>query len=127
MSTHNPKFHTIDPDGTIILHSKHLGEVVEVYIDKEKRRFYGIKKDGERIEDGIRKNGERIDDDSDCGNDFAQPVMLYKIWYHFEKDTWVAAYQLKHTKEDKQTDGFKTAREAWLYREALISGGIAEK
>ncbi len=116
MSTHNPKFHTIDPDGTIILHSKHLGEVVEVYIDKEKRRFYGIKKDG-----------ERIDDDSDCGNDFAQPVMLYKIWYRFENDTWVAAYQLKHTKEDKQTDGFKTAREAWLYREALITGGIAEK
>ena len=116
MSTHNPKFHTIDSDGIIILKSKHLGEVVEVYIDKEKRQFYGIKKDGERIYHN-----------SDCGNDFAQPVMLYKIWYRFENDTWVAVYQLKATKEDKQMDGFKTAREAWLYREVLISSGIAEK
>ncbi len=116
MSTHNPKFHTIDSDGTIILHSKHLDEVVEVHINKEKRRFYGIKKDGTVIEN-----------DRDCGNDFAQPVMLYKIWYSFENDTWVAAYQLKDTKEDKHLDGFKTAREAWLYREVLITGGIAEK
>ena len=46
MGTHNPKFHSIDADGTIILHSNHLGKVVEVDIDKEKRRFYGITKDG---------------------------------------------------------------------------------
>lgn len=30
MPTHNPKEHRIDPDGTIILRSKHLGEIVEV-------------------------------------------------------------------------------------------------
>ena len=116
MATHNPKFHTIDADGTIILHSNHLGEVVKVNIDKERRRFYGITKDGERVEH-----------DGDCGNNFAQPVMLYKVWYRFENDTWVVAYRAKGTKENKQIDGFKTAREAWLYREALIAGGISER
>ena len=94
----------------------HLGEVVEVHIDKEKRRFCGITKDGKRVEH-----------DSDCGNDFAQPVMLYKVWYRFENDTWVVAYRTQDTKEKKYKDGFKTAREAWLYREALIAGGIAER
>lgn len=116
MPTHGPKFHTVDPDGTIILHSKHLLEVVEVHINREKRRFYGIKKDGSIIED-----------DSDCGNDFAQPVMLYKIYYSFKKDTWGVGYRIKNKKESNWIDGFKTAREAWLYREALIAGDIAER
>ena len=53
--------------------------------------------------------------------------MLYKVWYSFENDNWVVAYRAKDTKENKYKDGFKTAREAWLYREALIAGGIAEK
>jgi len=116
MSTHNPKEHIIDSDGTIILQSKHLEKVVEVHIDQEKRRFYGIKKDGSRIED-----------DGDCGTDFAQPVMLYKVYYCFENDTWGMGYRLESTKEHKWPNGFKTAREAWLYREALIAGGIAKK
>lgn len=116
MATHNPKFHTIDSDGTIILRSKHLDEVVEVHINKVKRRFYGIKKDGTVIED-----------DSDCGTDFAQPVMLYKVYYCFENDTWGVGYRIKSNKQKKWIDGFKTAREAWLYREALIAGGIAER
>ncbi|ACC84357.1 hypothetical protein [Nostoc punctiforme] len=116
MSTHNPKHHTIDLDGTIILHSKHLEKIVEVHINKEKRRFYGIKKDGSVIED-----------DGDCGNDFAQPVMLYKIFYCFENDTWGVGYRIKNKKVSKWIDGFKTAREAWLYREALIAGDIAER
>lgn len=53
MATHNPKFHTIDSDGTIIFGSKHLDEVVEVHINKVKRRFYGIKKDGTVIESTV--------------------------------------------------------------------------
>ena len=116
MSTPGPKNHTIDEDGTIILHSNHLGEVVEVHINKERRRFYGIKKDGSIIED-----------DSDCGNDFAQPVMLYNIHYYNETDTWVVGYKLKGKVGNQWKDGFKTAREAWLYREVLIAGDIAER
>lgn len=117
MSTHNPKFHTIDSDGTIILKSKHLGDVVEVHIDKAKRRFYGIRKVDHAL----------IEHDGDCGNDFAQPVMLYKIYYCFENDTWGMGYRTKDKKEKKWMHGFKTAREAWLYREALIVGGIAKR
>jgi hypothetical protein len=116
MSTHNPKIHTIDSNGNIILKSKHLGDVLEVDIDKAKRRFYGIKVDDSRIE----HNG-------DCGNDFAQPVMLYKIYYCFENDTWGMGYRTKDKNENKWRCGFKTAREAWLYREALIVGGIAKR
>ena len=71
MSTHNPKFHTLK-DGIIILHSKHLGDIVEVHIDKEKRCFYGIREDSTVIEDN-----------KECENDFAQPAMLYKIHYQY--------------------------------------------
>ncbi|MDD1416412.1 Arm DNA-binding domain-containing protein [Dolichospermum sp. ST_con] len=56
--------------------------------------------------------------------------MLYKIKYFFErepKDTWEVAYRVKGKSEDTWKAGFKTAREAWLYREALISAGIAER
>jgi hypothetical protein len=116
MPTHNPKHHAIDSDGNIILKSKHLGDVVEVYIDKVKGRFYGIK-----------LNGEPIEYDSDCGTDFAQPVMLYKVYYCFANDTWGIGYRTQDKNEDKWKDGFKTAREAWLYREALIVGGIAKR
>ncbi|BAY97727.1 hypothetical protein NIES37_16710 [Tolypothrix tenuis PCC 7101] len=116
MPTHGPKSHTIDSDGNIILKSKHLGDVIEVNIDKVKRRFYGIKLDGTRIED-----------DGDCGGDFAQPVMLYKVYYCFANDTWGIGYRTKDKNEKKWRDGFKTAREAWLYREALIAGGIAKR
>ncbi|BAY73266.1 hypothetical protein NIES23_60940 (plasmid) [Trichormus variabilis NIES-23] len=116
MATHNPKFHRVEKDGTIILQSKHLGEIVEVHLNKEKRRFYGIKQDGTFIEH-----------DRDCGSDFAQPVMLYKIYYSFETDSWGVGYRLKHSNENKWSDGFTTAREAWLYREALIANSVAEK
>jgi hypothetical protein len=115
MSTHNPKKHSFQGE-TLILRSKHLGEVVEVHINKDKRRFYGIRQDGSVIED-----------DSDCGNDFAQPVMLYKVYYCFANDTWGVGYRLKDTNEKKWKDGFSSAREAWLYREALISAGIAKR
>lgn len=60
-------------------------------------------------------------------NDFAQPVMLYKVWYSFKDDTWVVQYRTKDTREHKWSHGLKTAREAWLYREALIAGGVAER
>ncbi|BCL39682.1 hypothetical protein [Nostoc sp. MS1] len=53
--------------------------------------------------------------------------MLYKIYYSFETDSWGVGYRLKHSNENKWSDGFTTAREAWLYREALIASGIAEK
>lgn len=109
-------FHTVNKNGTIILHSNHLGDVVEVHIDLEKRKFYGIKLDGSRIED-----------DGDCGNDFAQPVMLYNMNYHFKTDTWRVKYHIKDEKKDAVQEGFKTAREAWLYREVLIADGIAER
>lgn len=42
MSKHNRNFHTVKSNGMIILHSNHLGDIVEVNINKEKRRFYGI-------------------------------------------------------------------------------------
>ncbi|OYE01042.1 hypothetical protein [Nostoc sp. 'Peltigera membranacea cyanobiont' 232] len=116
MATHNPKFYTIDTDGNIILHSKHVNEIVDVHINKEKRRFSGVKKDGDLIEY-----------DCDFGSDFAQPVMLYKIYYCFKNDTWGVGYRIKGSKEKKWLDGFKTAREAWLYRQVLIAGGFAEK
>ncbi len=115
MPTQNSKFHTIK-DGVITLHSKHLGDVVEVHVNKDKRRFYGIREDGTKIEYG-----------RDYGNDFAQPVMLYKIFYCFKNDTWKMGYQTKDTKETKWMSGFKTAREAWLYRETLIANGIAQR
>jgi len=115
MPTHNPKFHTIENE-IIILQSKHLGKIVEVHINKEKRRFYGIREDGTEIEH-----------DRDCGSDFAQPVMLYKIYYSFEKDTWGVGYRIKDRNVNEWKDGFKTAREAWLYREALIAAGIAKR
>ncbi|WP_066423349.1 hypothetical protein [Anabaena sp. 4-3] len=114
MSTHNPKHHSI-VDGNIIFHSKHLGDVVEVHIDKAKRRFYGIKPDGITV----------VEHDGDCGSDFAQPVMLYKIYYCFENDTWGVGYRVNNKKQWR--DGFKTAREAWLYREVLIAAGQATK
>ena len=82
MPTHNPKEHRIDPDGTIILRSKHLGEIVEVDINKAKRRFYGRKKDRTEVEHH-----------GDCGTDFAQPMMLYKIYYCFKNDTWGVGYR----------------------------------
>lgn len=116
MSKHNRNSHTVKKNGIIILHSNHLGDILEVNINKEKRRFYGIREDGSLIEH-----------DSDCGNDFAQTVMLYKIYYCFENDTWGVGYRIKDTKEKKWMDGFKTAREAWLYREALIADGIAKR
>ncbi|MEH2375468.1 hypothetical protein [Nostoc sp.] len=72
MSKPNCNFHTAKKNGTIILDSNHLGDVVEVHIDKVKRRFYGIREDGIVIEDS-----------GDYGNDFKQPVMLYKIYYSF--------------------------------------------
>lgn len=46
MSKHNKNFHTVKGNGIIILHSNHLGDVVEVSINQEKRRFYGIREDG---------------------------------------------------------------------------------
>jgi hypothetical protein len=116
MSKPNPNFHTVKGNGTIILHSNHLGDIVEVHLNKEKRRFYGI-----------REDDTEIGYDHDCGNDFAQPVMLYRIYYSFEKDVWGVGYRIKDKKENNWVDGFKTAREAWLYREALIAGGIAER
>lgn len=119
MSSINPKNHSVTKAGVIILHSNHLGDIVEVDINKEKRRFYGIKEDETVIED-----------DNDCGNDFAQRVMLYKIKYFFErepKDTWEVGYRIKGKSEDTWMKGFKTAREAWLYREALIAADIAER
>ncbi|BAZ32436.1 hypothetical protein NIES4074_49410 [Cylindrospermum sp. NIES-4074] len=119
MSSINPKHHTVTADGVIILHSNHLGDVVEVHINKEKRRFYGIREDGTLIED-----------DKDFGNDFAQRVMLYKICYFFEyepKNSWAVGYRIKGKSEDTWMGGFKTAREAWLYREALIAGDVAER
>ncbi|MBW4559566.1 MAG: hypothetical protein KME32_00145 [Mojavia pulchra JT2-VF2] len=116
MSKPNPNFHTVKQDGTINLHSNHLGDVLDVGIDLAKRRFYGVKLDGFRIED-----------DGDCGNDIAQPVMLYNMNYHFETNTWRFKYHLRGKKEADGKEGFKTAREAWLYREALIAGGIAER
>jgi hypothetical protein len=116
MATHNPKSYRVEQDGTIILQSKHLGEIVEVHLDKEKRRFYGIRQDRTVIEH-----------DGDCGSDFAQPVMLYKIYYSFETDSWGVGYRLKNSNENKWKPGFTTAREAWLYREALITSGVAEK
>ncbi|MGM3309453.1 hypothetical protein ACSQ6I_26320 [Anabaena sp. WFMT] len=120
MSSINPKHHTVTEAGVIILHSNHLGDIVEVHINKEKRRFYGILED----------NKTEIEDDKDCGNDFAQPVMLYKIKYFFErepKDTWEVGYRIKGKSEDTWMKGFKTAREAWLYREALIAANVAER
>ncbi|MEH2323740.1 MAG: hypothetical protein V7K32_09230 [Nostoc sp.] len=114
MSKPNPNFHTVNKNGTIILHSNHLGDVVEVHIDKVKRRFYGIREDGTVIEDS-----------ADYGNDFKQPVMIYKIYYSFEKDAWGMNYITKDNNEHKWIDGFNTAREAWLYREVLIAEGIA--
>lgn len=74
MSKLNPNYHTIKGD-LIILHSNHLGNVIEVGIDKTNRRFYGIREDGTKIEDI-----------QDFGNKFAQRVMLYKIFYEFEGD-----------------------------------------
>lgn len=115
MATHNPKFHTIKGN-RIILHSNHLGDVVEVHINKEKGRFYGIREDGSEIEY-----------DGDCGNDFKQPVMLYKIFYSFENDNWVMGYRTKDNKENNWLDGFRTAKEAWLYRETLIADGVAQR
>jgi len=112
----NPKEHIIDNDGTIILCSNHLGEVVEVHINRETRRFYGIKKDGTVIEH-----------DKYCGNNFARPVMLYNTHYYFKQDTWVVGYKLKNQAEYQWKSGFQTAREAWLYREALIADNKAEK
>ncbi len=99
MSKHNRNFHTVKDNGIIILHSNHLGDVLEVNINKEKRRFYGIREDGSLIEY-----------EGNCGNDFAQPIMLYKIYYCFENDTWGVGYRIKNTKEKKWMDGFKTAR-----------------
>ena len=117
MTKHNLKEHRLEKvNGIIILQSKHVGEVVEVYIDKEKRRFYGK-----------RIDGTFVYHDGDCGNDFAQPVMLYKVYYCFENDSWGVGYRIKDTKEKKWKDGFATAREAWLYREALIYGDIAKR
>ncbi|PHM09461.1 hypothetical protein [Nostoc sp. 'Peltigera malacea cyanobiont' DB3992] len=117
MARHNPKEHIFDKeDGTLLLQSNHLGQIVEVNIDKEKRRFYGIKKDGTVIEDS-----------RDCGNDFVQPRILYNIFYQFDNDTWGVVYRIKNEEERKWMVGFKTAREAWLYREALIAGGKAER
>lgn len=119
MSSINPKDHKVTETGVIILQSNHLGDVVEVHINKEKRLFYGIREDGTVIED-----------DKDCGNDFVQTVMLYKIKYFFErelKDTWEVGYRIKGKSEDTWMGGFKTAREAWLYREALIAADVAER
>ncbi len=118
MSKHNPKNHLIK-EGIIILQSNHLGEVVEVHIDKNKKRFYGIKKDGSKVEDN-----------SHCGNDKRQRVMLYKIKYFFTrepKDTWEVGYRIKGQRESLYQGGFQTAKEAWLYREELITTGIAER
>ena len=36
-------------------------------------------------------------------------------------------YKTKDTQETKWMGGFKTAREAWLYRETLIASGIAQR
>lgn len=116
MSKPNPNFHTVNQNGTIILHSNHLSHVVEVHINLAKRRFYGIREDNTVIEDN-----------SDCGDDFAQRVMLYNINYHFKTATWGVKYHIKHENKDGRKEGFNTAREAWLYREALIAGGIAER
>ncbi|WP_224095642.1 hypothetical protein [Nostoc sp. MS1] len=44
MATHNPKFHRVEQDGTIILQSKHLGEIVEVHLNKENDVFTGLSK-----------------------------------------------------------------------------------
>lgn len=116
MPKHNRDDHTVKEDGTIILHSNHLGDVIEVGIDKVKRRFYGIREDKTIVEDT-----------ADCGNDFAQRVMLYRIYYSFANDCWGLGYRVKGQKKNNWLEGFKTAREAWLYREALIAGGIAKR
>jgi hypothetical protein len=118
MPNHNPKHHTIKGD-KIIFHSNHLGDVIEVGIDKIKCRFYGIREDGTKVEDTKH-----------YGNKVAQRVMLYKIFYEFEgdnQDTWTVGYRLKDKNENIWKSGFKTAREAWLYREALISANVADK
>ena len=49
MSTHNPKEHSFNGE-LLILKSKHLGEVVEIHIDKEKKCFRGVQADGSIIE-----------------------------------------------------------------------------
>ncbi|MEH2275890.1 MAG: hypothetical protein V7K40_14160 [Nostoc sp.] len=118
MPTHNNKEHLLQEgkEHTILLRSKHLGDVVEIHIDKEKKCFYGVKEDGNIVEYYPKSF-----------SDFKCAVVLYKIHYSFEENTWVMGYTLKKTNEDKWMLGFATAREAWLYREALISASIAKR